>query len=137
MSTYSTPKRRKTLVQARQEVFAGAEIAVWARPHVPTGFGRDDQFIAVVSEVGAKDPTEVGLGAAIRRPVVVGQVEMRNAQVEGPVQDGALGVERPVIAEVLPEPERHRRQQQAAASAATVGHGVVAVLDRKVAIHDG
>ena len=127
----------KALVQARQEVLAGAEVAVRARPHVPTGLGRDDQLVAVVTEIGVEDPTEVGLGAAVRRPVVVGQVEVGDAQVESAAQDGALALERLVVAEVLPEPERDGRQQQAAASAAAVGHGVVAVVGRKMMLHDG
>ena len=52
-----------------------------------------------------EDAGEVRLGAAVGGSVVVGQVEVGDAQVEGPTHDGALGVERPVVTEVLPQPE--------------------------------
>jgi hypothetical protein len=48
---------------------------------------------------------EVGLGAAVGRAVVVGEVEVGDAQIERAAQDGALDVERLVVAEVVPEPQ--------------------------------
>ena len=127
----------EALVQAGQEVLAGAEITVRTGPHVPTCLGRDHELVAVVTEVGVEDATEVRLGAAVGGSVVVGEVEMGDAEVEGAAQDGALVFEGLLLAEVLPEPERDRRQQQAAASAAAVGHRVVAALGGKVAAHNG
>ena len=47
-----------------------------------------------------------------------------------------LGLERAVVAEVLPQPERERGQLEAAASAAAVGHLLVAVLGRDVRLHE-
>ena len=70
---------------------------------------------------------EVLLGRAVRRAVVVGQVEVGDAEVEGAAHDRAAVLERPVAAEVLPEAERHRRQLQPAAAAAAVLHAVVAL----------
>ena len=78
---------------------------------------------------------EVLLGRAVRRPVVVREVEVGDAEVESASQDRAAGVERPVVPEVLPEPERDRRKLQAAASTAAVEHAVVAVSGGRVA-HD-
>src|SRR3546814_3591405 len=52
------------------------------------------------------------LGAPVRRPVVVRQVEVRHAPVERPPQDRPLGLLGPVVAEVLPQPERERRQPE-------------------------
>ena len=56
-----------------------------------------------------QDETEVGLGGPRGGPVVVGEVEVGDAEVERAAQDGALGVERTVVAEVVPEPERDAR----------------------------
>ena len=70
------------LVQAREQVLARAQVAVRARPHVPAGLGRDDELVAVGPEVLAQDAAGVDLGAAVGRAVVVGQVEVRDAQVE-------------------------------------------------------
>ena len=53
---------------------------------------------------------------------------MRDAEVEGAAHDRAAVLERPVVAEVLPEAERDRGQLQAAAPAAAVRHAVVAVV---------
>ena len=60
------------------------------------------------------------------RAVVVGQVDVRDAEVERPAQDRALRVERRGVPEVVPEAERERGQVQAAAAGPAVGHGVVA-----------
>ena len=129
------PEAPQALIEAGEEVLPGAEVAVGARPHVPTGLGGDDELVAVVAEVLVEDPGEVGLGAAVGGPVVVGQVEMGDAQVEGSAHDGPLGVDGPVVAEVLPQPERHGGQEQAAAPTTAIGHGPVAILGGKVAGH--
>ena len=57
---------------------------------------------------------EVRLGRAVRRAVVVGQVEVGHAAVERPSQHGPLGLDRLPVAEVLPQAERDRREQEAA-----------------------
>ncbi|MCY1383445.1 hypothetical protein D9M69_715710 [compost metagenome] len=69
---------------------------------------------------------EVGFRAAGRRAVVVGEVEVSNAQIKRGVQQGALGVQVRAVAEVVPQAQRDRGQSQAAVSAGPVGHAVVA-----------
>jgi len=96
---------RQALIEARQQVLARAELAVRARPHVIAGLGRDDQLVAVGPEVLGEDATEVVLGAAVGRSVVVGEVEVRDAEVERASQHGATVRQRAVVAEVLPQPE--------------------------------
>src|SRR6185295_2426517 len=64
---------------------------------------------------------------AVGRPVVVGQVEVGHAEVERAAQDGALGAERLVVTEVVPQPERYRRQQQPAATRAAIAQVLVTV----------
>ncbi len=48
---------------------------------------------------------EGGLGGTGRRPVVVGQVEVGDAEVECAAKDGPLPIQRRVVAEVMPQPE--------------------------------
>ena len=60
-----------------------------------------------------------------RRPVVVGEVEVGHAEVEGLAQDGAPRLERRRIAEIVPQAKRDRRQFETAAAEAVVGHRVV------------
>src|SRR5579862_8215207 len=110
----------QALVEAGEEVLPGPEIPIGARPHVPARLGGDDKFVSVLMKVFAQDPSEVDFCAPIWGPVVVGQVEMRDTQVEGAVQDGALRLERSIVSEVLPQPEGHGRQQQAAPSTTAV-----------------
>ena len=62
----------EALVEACDQVLSRSEIAVGARPHVPTSLGGDDEFIAVVLEVVVEDPCEVFLSAAVGGPVIVG-----------------------------------------------------------------
>ena len=122
------PHALQALVEAREQVLARAPLAVRARPHVVAGLGGDDQLVAVGHEVLAVQPAEVDLGRSVRRPVVVREVEVRDAEVERAAQDRALALDRPVVAEVVPEAERDRRQLEAAASAAAVRHQVVVAV---------
>src|SRR5262249_31450420 len=96
----------KALLARGDEVFAAAEIAVGAGPHAPAGLRRADQLIAVGAEIARHDVAEELFGRARRGAVVVGEIEMRDAVVEGVAQD----LERARIvaraAEILPEAER-------------------------------
>jgi len=95
----------QALVQAGQHVFARtAALAVRAGPHVPTGLAGDNQFVAVLLEVFTQQTTEIDLGAAVRRAVVISQVEVVDTQVERRAQQGALGVDRGAVAKVVPQP---------------------------------
>jgi hypothetical protein len=103
------PEALQRLVERREEVLARAAVAVRPGPHVPAGLGADDQLVAVRPEVLREQPTDVLLCGAVRRAVVVREIEVGDAEIECPARYGALGVERPVATEVLPEPQRHRR----------------------------
>src|SRR5207253_6372212 len=83
-------------------------------------------------EVVAQQLPERLLGRAVRRPVVVRQVEVRDPEVERPPDDRAATLERRVGPEVLPEPERERRELEPAPAAAAVLHLVVAAGRREV-----
>ena len=66
---------------------------------------RYDQLIAVGLEVAREDGPEVFLRRAGRRAIVIGEIEVGDADVEGAPNDGALRLEDVDAAEVLPEPE--------------------------------
>ena len=57
-------------------------------------------------EIGCQNAPEIRLGCSVGRTVVVGQVEMGDAEIEGSAADLALGAPRSIIAEVVPQPER-------------------------------
>ena len=128
MSTYSRPIRRRLWSRLASRYLREPHSPYGPGPHVPAGLRRDDQLVAVAAEVLGEDAPEVELRAAVRRPVVVGEVEVGDAEVECPAQDRAAVAQRAVVAEVLPQPERDRRELQAAAPAAAVGHRLVAVV---------
>ena len=130
------PHPLERLVQRAQQVLARAQVAVGAGPHVPARLGRDHQLVAVAGEVLAEDAAEVGLGRPVGRAVVVGQVEVGDAEVERAPQDVALGLERLVVAEVVPQAERDRREVEAAAADAAVGHAPVAAGGGNVGLED-
>ena len=108
------------LIERGEHVLARSPLTVRPGPHVVARLGRDDQLVTVPGEVGRQDRAEILLGRSVRRAVVVGQVDVRDAEVERPSQDLPLAIERHVMAEVLPQAERHRRQAQTAATTATV-----------------
>ncbi len=122
----------EALVEAREQVLPRPPLPVGPGPHVVAGLRRDHQLVPVRREILGEEPPEVLLGRAVRRAVVVREVEMRDAEVERAADDRTARVEGPVVAEVVPEPERHGRQLQPARAAAVVAHRVVALGGRNV-----
>src|SRR5262249_12344333 len=92
------------------------------------------------------DRAELGLARSIGRAVVtltqclrrgspavvVGEVEMCHAEIEGTPDDRALSADRSVVAEVLPQPERDCRKVNPALATATVRNLPIAVWRRNV-----
>ena len=74
-------------------------------------------------EVEAEEFAEVLLGGAGWRSVVVGEVEVGDAEIEGAADDGAAGFEGVDAAEVVPEAEGDERKFYAALSATAVKGG--------------
>ena len=119
------------LIKGVQQVFPGAPHSpVRARPHLPSGLGGNDQFLTVPGEVLTEDTAEVELRGTRRRTIVVGQIEVRDAQVESLAQRGAHGGQRSVVTEVVPQPQGQRGQFQARVPHPPIRHGVVTVLGR-------
>src|SRR5262245_53191477 len=81
-------------VKTRKNIRASAELSVGARPHIPTGLRRNDQLVAVGLEVSAQHPAEVLLSRPLRRPVVVGQIEMGDPPLERGPQNLTLQIKR-------------------------------------------
>ena len=79
-------------------------------------------------EVLAQDATGVDLGRPVRRAVVVGQVEVGDAEVECRAQGRPLRGQRLVVAEVVPQAQGDEREQQAAVAAASHRHAPVIAL---------
>jgi len=60
-------------------------------------------------EILEKKFAEITFGAAVRRAVVVGQIEVIDAQIERRTQHGALCVEGRAVAKVVPKAQRQCR----------------------------
>ena len=82
------PHALEALVEAGEQVFAAAPLAVGARPHVVAGLAGDHEFVAIASEVAAQEVAEIDLRRARRRPVIVGEVEVGDPEVERGAQNG-------------------------------------------------
>ena len=117
----------EALIEAGQEVLARSPDAIGSWPHVVAGLGRDDQLVPMAPEVRPEDAPEVRLCGPGRRAVVVAEVEMGHAAIECPQHDGALGVERTVVAEVLPQAKGDRGQQKTTRADPPIGHRVVPI----------
>ena len=118
----------QALIEAREHVLPRATaLPVRPRPHVPAGFRRDDQLVPIRGEVLPEQSAEVDLGAPVRRPVVVGEVEVGDPEVERGAEHRTLRVQRRRVAEVLPEAERDRRELQPAPPTGAVRHAVVSI----------
>ena len=95
----------QALVEAGEQVFARAPFAVRPRPHQVAGLGRHDQLVAMAAQIGRAHPAEALLGRARRRAVIVGEVEMGDAQVERPAQHRPAVSNGAGVAEIVPQPE--------------------------------
>ncbi len=127
------PHPLERLVERRDQVFARPPFAVGPGPHLVTGLGRDDQLVAVALEIGGENIAKGFLGAAEGGAVIVGEIEMGDAVVKRRAADIALGLVRRVVAEIVPQPEAHRRQLQPGIAAAIVDHALVTVFGGGVA----
>nr|GFD60898.1 hypothetical protein [Tanacetum cinerariifolium] len=73
----------EALVEAADEVFLGAPVAVRAIPHGVAGLGGDNQLVAVAGKIFLQNAPKIDFGRAGRRAVVIGQVEVRDAVIKG------------------------------------------------------
>ena len=110
----------EALVEACHEVLAGAPVAVGPGPHVVAGLRADEELVAVGTEVVIHEAAHRLLGRAVRRAVVVGEVEVCDAVVESVARDVAAALVGVHAAEVVPEAEADLGQEHAAVSAALV-----------------
>ncbi len=122
------PHPLQALIEAREQVLARAELAVRAGPHVVARLRRDHELVAVRPQILLHQAAEGLLAGAVRRAVVVREIEVRDAEVERAAHDRATRLERPIVAEGLPESERDAGQLEPAPAAAPVGHAVVAIV---------
>ncbi len=92
----------ETLIKAGDQVFTGAKIPIRSGPHAPASFGRDDQLISVGFEILGENGSKILFGRSWWWTVVVGQIEMGDAQIKGPTQHGAAVFEGIHPPEVVP-----------------------------------
>ena len=118
----------QALVQAGQQILAAAPVTIGAVPHGIPCLGADDELIAVGHEVLVQDAAEVLLGTARLRAIVVGQVKVSDAVVEGGEAELLHGLIAARVTKIVPEPQRDSRQQQAAFAAAVIRHGRIACI---------
>src|SRR5690606_27761650 len=108
------------------QIFPRPELAIGTGPHIVAGLGRNDDLVAIGAEIAGQHLAEQLLGRAWRGTVIVGEVEMGDAPVEGVTQDFEGGIIVAGATEILPETERDDGEFQARFAAAAVLHGCVA-----------
>ena len=90
------------LIQAGNQVFPAAVVAVGAGPHVVAGLGGNHQLVPVGAPVPIHVDAEIPLGLAVGWAVVVGQVKVGDAQVKGLAQNALLSAEGGDIPKIVP-----------------------------------
>ena len=83
------PHALEGCIQAGKHIFARAPFAIGTGPHIVACFRGDDELIAIWMKILFEQCAEIFFGRAGRRTVVVGEVEMRDAEIEGATGDGA------------------------------------------------
>src|SRR5258708_9694079 len=101
----------EALVQAGKEILPCAPFAIRPRPHAVASLRRNNQFISIGTKVLAKYFPKVLFCRTGWRTVVIGKVKMRNAEIKGAPDHGTRSFQGIDTAEVMPQPQRNRRQQ--------------------------
>src|SRR5438067_367514 len=122
----------ETLIEAGEEILAGAPLAIRPGPHEIASLRGDDQLVAIRLQVAGEDRPEVLLSRAGGWAVVVGEGEVGDAEVEGAPNDRALRLDDVNAAEVVPEAERDGGKAQAAAAGAAVAHLLITIRGGKI-----
>ncbi|MNP30757.1 hypothetical protein D3C76_1238470 [compost metagenome] len=117
----------QALVQAGKQVLGAAAVPVGAIPHHVARLAGDDQLVSIGGQAALEHGTEGGLGGAGGRPVVVGQIEVGDAQIERLVHHGLHLGGIAALAEVVPEPQPYAGQAQAVAARGAIGLALVTV----------
>ena len=94
----------KALVETGHERLAASPVPVGTGPHVVTGLGRHKQFVAIRLEGFLHNESESLFGTAIRRTVIVRQIEMRDAMVESIMRHRQRMRQRIDVTEIMPQP---------------------------------
>ena len=100
----------QTLVERCHEILSAAPVAIRAGPHVVACLRRDEELVAIGAEVLVHQSSHGLLCRAVYWAVVVGQVEVRDAMVEGIVGYLTAAFVGVYASEVMPEAEAHLRQ---------------------------
>lgn len=116
----------QALVAACDQIFARTPFAVGTRPHEITRLGGDDELVAIETQSVFEDAPEVRFCGTRFGSVVVGEIEMSDAEIESRMRHSLRVVEVVDASEVVPQPEREQGQFDAAAAASAVSHCVIA-----------
>ena len=99
----------QALVEACHEIFSRAPVAIGSGPHVVASLGADEQFVAIRRKIILHQSSQGFLCTAIGRSVVVCEVEMRDAVVEGVSCYLTATLIRVYTTEIVPESETYLR----------------------------
>src|SRR5260370_13081906 len=97
----------QALVETGDQIFPRTPLTVGTGPHVVACFGRDNHFVAISSEIGIKNESEGSFSGALRRAVIVCQIKVGDAEVEGTPEDRLTVGYRVSGAKILPKAERY------------------------------
>src|SRR5690606_36587089 len=97
------PHPLKTLIAACDQIFSASPFPIRSGPHVITRLGGNHQLITMPAEVFPENSSESSLRTPCRRTVIICQVKMRNAQVEGLVTDCLFVSVSKIVSESMPQ----------------------------------
>src|SRR5262249_7847090 len=125
-------KSPERLIDGRHEMFFGGSDTIRPRPHLITRLRGNDQLVSQPMKVELENFAKVLFGASVRRAVHVSEVEMRDASVKRPADDGSAVFEDIDAPKILPHANRNRRQHETAEAARPVAGVVITGFTRSV-----
>lgn len=118
---------QQALIETGKQILAASPVSVGARPHLISGFCTDKKLVPVGMQLLLQNPAEIAFRASGSRAVIVGQVKMRNAVIEGR-EDKALHIFKiGRISKIVPQSKRNSGKLKSASAAALVFHRFITV----------
>src|SRR5690606_36042644 len=97
------PHPLKTLIAACDQIFTASPFPIRSGPHIITRLGGNHQFITMAAEVFPENSSESNLRTPSRRPVIICQVKMCNAQIESLMTDCLFVPVSKIVSEIMPQ----------------------------------
>ena len=115
-------------VTACEQILSGTAISIGTLPHIIACLSANQKLFPIRAKISLVQNTEISLRLSIGGTVIVGQIKMGNAQVEGLPKNILHLLLRIPFSEVMPKPQRNRRKIQTGFPRLSIFHAIITIF---------